>query len=38
MLLLANCKIISEMTKVSRGKVVVEAKEEGKYEILDGFI
>ena len=26
------------MTKVSRGKVVVEAKEEGKYEILDGFI
>jgi hypothetical protein len=30
--------VISEMAKVSRGKVIVENKEGGKYEILDGFI
>lgn len=38
MLFYLICKINSEMMKVSRGKVIVEARVGGKYEILEGFI
>jgi hypothetical protein len=38
MLFLVICKFKSEMAKVSRGRVIVENKEGGKYEILDGYV